>query len=200
VQSPEDYRPFSEAVSCREERTLQGRVFVDVERCVACKRCVLACAVEHSTSKDMLTAMTEVPAPKPRVRLTPVDGVAVPTECRHCDAAACVAACPTQAVYKSGPKGPVLLHSARCVGCGSCVVACPYGVIRQRYDTHEVYKCDLCDERLKQDQLPACVDACPTGCLSFRADQVFRSWLKDVSSAQSRQIAQHDQITGQSEA
>ena len=177
-----------------EESTLKGRVFVEVERCVACKRCVLACAVEHSASKDMLTAMTEVPAPRARVQLTPVDGVAVPTECRHCDAAACVAACPTGAVFKDGPHGPVRLKSGLCVGCGSCVVACPYGVIRQRFDTFEVYKCDLCAERLEADVIPACAEACPTGCLSFRVDGELSSWLKTVGEAQSQAIEQHARI------
>lgn len=176
---------------------MKGRVYVEIERCVACKRCVTACAVEHSASKDLLTAMTEVPPPRPRVRLMSVDGVAVPTECRHCDAAACVAACPTGALYKTGPHGPVLLHSALCVGCGSCVVACPYGVIRQRFDTHEVYKCDLCAERLAEGRIPACAEACPTGCLTFRSEGELHSWLKDVSVSQAELVRAHASIEGQ---
>jgi carbon-monoxide dehydrogenase iron sulfur subunit len=174
---------------------LKGRVFVEVERCVACKRCVMACAVEHSVSKDMITAMTEVPAPRARVRLVAVDGVTIPTECRHCDGAACVAACPTGAVFKDGAHGPVILKSSRCVGCGSCVVACPYGVIRQHYETHEVYKCDLCAERLAADVEPACVEACPTGCLSFGVEQELRSWLKDMASMQATRIEQYARIS-----
>jgi Fe-S-cluster-containing dehydrogenase component len=126
-----------------------------------------------------------------------VDGVSVPTECRHCDAAACVAACPTGAVFKSDPHGPVVLNHKLCVGCGSCVVACPYGVIRQHYDTHEVYKCDLCAERLADDRIPACVEGCPTGCLSFRVDKELRSWLKDVQTVQAERIEQHSQIAEQ---
>jgi carbon-monoxide dehydrogenase iron sulfur subunit len=180
-----------------EDRTLKGRVHVEIERCVACKRCVLACAVEHSASKDMLIAMTEEPAPRPRVKLVPVDGVTVPTECRHCDAAACVAACPTGAIFKDGAHGPVLMKPSRCVGCGSCVVACPYGVIRQRYDTQEVYKCDLCSERLAAGRTPACVDACPTGCLSFRSDVELQSWLKSVAAAQTKVAEQYAAIKDQ---
>lgn len=159
---------------------MQGRVFVEIEKCIACKRCVLACAVEHSTSKDMLAAMTEVPAPRPRVSLIEVDQVAVPTECRHCDAAACVASCPTGAMYKSSAHGPVLLALNKCVGCGSCVVACPYGVVRQHLETHQVYKCDLCAERLEAEVIPACVEACPTGCLTFKSLGTVKSWLKNV--------------------
>lgn len=176
---------------------MKGRVYVEIERCVACKRCVLACAVEHSASKDMLTAMTEEPPPRARVKLVPVDGVSVPTECRHCDAAACVSACPTGAVYKESAHGPVMLKNALCVGCGSCVVACPYGVIRQRFDTQEVYKCDLCAERLAEDLVPACADACPTGCLTFKADSELHSWLKDVGVAQAEMVQQQAAIKDQ---
>jgi len=159
---------------------LKGRVFVEIERCVACKRCVLACTVEHSESKELVAASTEVPTPRPRVTLTEVDSVAVPTECRHCDAAACVAACPTGAMYKSEIGGPVLLALPKCVGCGSCVVACPYGVVRQNLETHQVYKCDLCEERLAAENIPACVEACPTGCLSFRSTGQVKNWLASV--------------------
>ncbi|MBN2496054.1 MAG: 4Fe-4S binding protein [Deltaproteobacteria bacterium] len=163
---------------------MKGRVFVNIERCMACKRCVLACAVEHSQSKELFASMTEVPAPRPRVQLTQVGGAPVPTECRHCDAAACVAACPTGALSKDGQDGPVLLRAERCVGCGSCVVACPYGVVRQHTSAKRLYKCDLCIERLARDREPACVEACPTGCLSFRAPGKIRTWLEATGAVQ----------------
>lgn len=159
---------------------MKGRVHVNVERCVTCKRCVLACAVEHSVSKELLAAAAEVPAPRARVTLTPIQqGAFVPTECRHCDAAACVAACPTGALFKGGSDGPVLLDIDRCVGCASCMVACPYGVVRHDGDKL-IYKCDLCIERLAQERIPACVEACPTGCLSFHSQDQVRGWLKSV--------------------
>ena len=159
---------------------MKGRVHVNVERCVTCKRCVLACAVEHTESKDLLTAMTETPAPRARVMLTQLNpDVAVPTECRHCDAAACVAACPTGALFKGGPDGPVVLALDRCVGCASCMVACPYGVVRHDGDKI-IYKCDLCVERLAVEKIPACVEACPTGCLTFKSQDQVRGWLRQV--------------------
>lgn len=159
---------------------MKGRVHVNVERCVTCSRCVLACAVEHSESKELIAAMQEVPAPRSRVKLTRLtEEVAVPTECRHCDAAACVAACPTGALMKGGPDGPVVLTLDRCVGCASCMVACPYGVVRHDGDKL-IYKCDLCVERLAKDQIPACVEACPTSCLTFRSTEQVKGWLRSV--------------------
>jgi carbon-monoxide dehydrogenase iron sulfur subunit len=159
---------------------LKGRVHVDVERCVTCKRCVLACAVEHSESKELFSAMTEVPAPRSRVKLTKLaDDVSVPTECRHCDAAACVAACPTGALFKSGFDGPVVLAMDRCVGCASCMVSCPYGVVRHDGDKL-IYKCDLCVERLAKEDIPACVEACPTDCLTFKSQAQMNRWLSSL--------------------
>jgi len=159
---------------------VKGRVHVQIEYCVSCKRCVLACAVEHSQSKELVAAMTEVPAPKARVNFVHLENdLTVPTECRHCDAAACVAACPTGALFKGGPDGPVVLAPSRCVGCYSCVVACPYGVVRPQ-DGGGVYKCDMCVERLARDEVPACVEACPTGCLTFKSQDDARSWLGSV--------------------
>ena len=159
---------------------MKGRVYVNVERCVTCKRCVLACAVTHSESKELFAAMAEIPAPRSRVKLTMVaDDVAVPTECRHCDAAACVAACPTGALIKDGADGPVVLAIESCVGCASCMVACPYGVVRHDGDKL-IYKCDLCVERLAAEKIPACVDACPTGCLTFRSRDQVRGWLREI--------------------
>lgn len=164
---------------------MKGRVHVEIERCMTCKRCVLACAVEHSQSQEFFAAMVEVPAPVPRVRLTSVEGTGVPTECRHCDAAACVAACPTGALFKGGPDMPVLFLPQKCVGCRSCVVACPYGVVRQREDTGEIFKCDQCVRRQAQGKLPACVEACPTDCLTFRSVDDVAAMLRRLRPGQS---------------
>lgn len=144
-----------------------GLVKVNVERCVACKRCVQACALEHSKSKNLFEAIFEDPPPRPRVQLHMLRGAAVPTECRHCEAAACVSACPTGAMYKSHQGGPVLYDNSLCVGCKSCVVACPYGVPTAHYVGEQITKCDRCIDRLREDRAPACVEACPTQCLEF---------------------------------
>lgn len=144
-----------------------GLVKVNVDRCVACKRCVQACALEHSESKNLFEAIWENPPPRPRVKLHMLRGAAVPTECRHCEAAACVLVCPTGAMYKSHQGGPVLYDNERCIGCQSCVVACPYGVPQPHAQGQRITKCDQCIDRLREDRVPACVEACPTQCLEF---------------------------------
>jgi Fe-S-cluster-containing dehydrogenase component len=90
----------------------------------------------------------------------------VPKLCNQCENPACVQVCPVGATY-SIPEGVVLVDRSWCIGCGYCIMACPYGV---RY-FHPVYKvadkCTFCYHRLKDGRKTACVDACP-----FEARQV----------------------------
>jgi len=161
---------------------LTGLVKVNPEICVACSRCVQACALEHSKSKSLFEAIHEVPPPRPRVRLHEVDGACVPTECRHCEAAVCVLVCPTGAMQKLGQGGPVVVDDDLCIGCRSCVLTCPYGVPEAHLHGEQITKCDQCVHRLREDRIPACVEACPTGALEFQlaadteAPKQFRPW------------------------
>ncbi len=161
---------------------LTGLVKVNTDICVACRRCVQACTLEHSKSKDMFEAIREVPPPRPRVKLHSVGGACVPTECRHCEAAACVLVCPTGAMHKLGLGGPVLMDDSLCIGCRSCVLTCPYGVPEAYLQGEQITKCDLCVHRLREDRIPACAESCPTGALEFvtepeaDAPKEYRPW------------------------
>ncbi len=146
---------------------LTGLVKVNTEICVACSRCVQACTLEHSESKDMFEAINEFPRPRPRVKLHEIAGACVPTECRHCEAAACVLVCPTGAMQKLGQGGPVIVDDTLCIGCRSCVLTCPYGVPEAYLQGEQITKCDMCVHRLREDRIPACAEACPTGALEF---------------------------------
>ena len=148
-----------------------GIVQVRPERCMSCKRCVLACAVAHSKSKELLGAMKEFPRPHARVSLNVVGDMTVPTECKHCDAAGCVMVCPSGAMSKPTAYGPVVLDQEKCVGCGHCVLACPYGVPQYVERGLRVTKCDQCMDRLVEGLEPACVEACPTRTLLFVRQQ-----------------------------
>jgi Fe-S-cluster-containing dehydrogenase component len=103
--------------------------------------------------------------------------------CNHCDDPPCTRVCPTQATWKR-EDGIVMMDWHRCIGCRYCIVACPYGSrsfnwrdprphieeIRAEFPTRErgvVEKCTFCDERLAKGELPACVEACTSGCLTF---------------------------------
>lgn len=151
-------------------------VIVDPSQCMGCRSCELACAVAHSASRDLMTDVRQGEKPGRRINVEPYGRTAVPVHCRHCEEPACVLACPTGAVHRAGPTGPVLSDQARCIGCKMCVQACPFGVITLTADGKGVLKCDQCVERLAQGQEPACVNACPTKALLFGdEDEVSRA-------------------------
>jgi Fe-S-cluster-containing dehydrogenase component len=86
----------------------------------------------------------------------------VPKLCNQCDKPACVQVCPVGATYQT-PDGVVLIDRTWCIGCGYCIMACPYGVrfFHPVYKTAE--KCNWCYHRISNGMKPACVDACPFG-------------------------------------
>jgi len=148
---------------------MKGVLVVRVGRCTACKTCELACAVEHSASKNLLGAIAEEPAPSSRVSVEKGPGFVAPLQCRQCVDAPCVVVCPTKALYRSGPDSPVVIDHELCVGCRSCVLACPFGVIRMDRYSQAIIKCDQCAARLERGELPACVSACPAQALEFKS-------------------------------
>jgi formate dehydrogenase iron-sulfur subunit len=86
--------------------------------------------------------------------------------CKHCTHAACLEVCPTGALFRT-EYGTVVVQQDVCNGCGYCVPACPFGVLDRREDDGRVWKCTLCYDRLKDDQEPACAQACPTNSIQF---------------------------------
>ena len=88
-------------------------------------------------------------------------------QCRHCEDAPCITVCPTLAIHRDGPNEPVLITQDKCIGCKFCLMACPFGVIEMSPDDKAIVKCDLCIERTKVGELPACIVTCPTGALKY---------------------------------
>ena len=86
--------------------------------------------------------------------------------CKHCTHAACLDVCPTGSLFRS-EFGTVVVQQDICNGCGYCVSACPYGVIDLSEEDHKAHKCTLCYDRLKEDQTPACAQACPTQSIQY---------------------------------
>ena len=83
-----------------------------------------------------------------------------PRICNHCLNPACVAACPSGALYKRGEDGIVLLDQNRCRGWRACVPACPYKKTFYNWSTGKSEKCILCYPRLETGQAPACFHSC----------------------------------------
>lgn len=138
-------------------------VIVKQERCLGCKSCELACAVAHSLAGNLFACLSESPAPRKRIYTSSWQGRNFVINCRHCDEPLCARVCPTHAISKDPASGKVVQAAVRCIGCGMCQLACPFGVISRCLESKKTVKCDGCPDR----KLPACVSACPTRALLY---------------------------------
>jgi anaerobic dimethyl sulfoxide reductase subunit B (iron-sulfur subunit) len=86
--------------------------------------------------------------------------------CNHCVHPKCAGVCPTDA-YDVRPDGIVVLDSSKCMGCGYCAWACPYGAPQYNHAAGHMTKCDFCFDQLDQGLPPACVAACPMRVLDY---------------------------------
>ena len=131
---------------------------IDQRTCIGCHACTVACKTEH-----------EVPVGQFRTWVKYVDSGSLPRHqrdfgvmrCNHCTDAPCVTICPTQALFKR-EDGIVDFDNDRCIGCKSCMQACPYDAIYIDEDTHTAAKCNFCAHRVDEGLEPACVVVCPT--------------------------------------
>ncbi len=156
-----------------------GIIIIDPEKCVACKTCELQCAVAHSKFKVLEKAIFEEPLSKPRVKVESIEGEAIPLQCRHCEDAPCIKICPTKAIDRVDQESPVLIKDELCIGCKMCILVCPFGVINMDKKGKAIIKCDLCIERLKKGENPACVQGCPTQALKFMSiEEVVKEKIK----------------------
>ena len=164
------------------------RIYVRPELCTGCKSCELACAVEHSRSKNLIGAMMEPYPPHPRLYIEAVEKssfefLKIPMTCRHCDPAPCIAACIPQAMHRSGTDAVTNVGGKNaCIACGMCVMMCPFGMItRAPSPAGKVMalKCDLCPDI----SAPACVSACPERALVFMEGDEFAHEKRQRASA-----------------
>ena len=159
------------------------RLFVDVERCLSCRSCEIACAVEHSNSKELFSSLKEEPKPRPRTKVERDTKLQTfPLQCRHCEEPYCIDACISGAVSKDPETGLVLLDEDKCVGCWMCVMVCPFGVIRPAKEKKIALRCDLCQDK----EIPACVAACPTRALFFGELEDFKKKLLERKNSKSK--------------
>ena len=152
------------------------KIFCDIRKCVACRTCELACAVEHSTTKDLFLAVLERPRPRRRTFVSFIArDVSHSLTCQQCEDAPCREACMSGCISKDEVTGKVDIDRTRCVACWMCIMTCPFGVISREVDEkNKAFKCDLCPDRAS----PACVDACPTQTLSCETRDEFLKRIK----------------------
>jgi anaerobic carbon-monoxide dehydrogenase iron sulfur subunit len=142
------------------------RIYTIEDACIGCHLCEVGCITEHSQSKDPVRAfLHEQLRPISRCTVEELDGgvISLSTTCRHCDEPDCLRACISGAIQKND-AGVVRIDTEQCVGCWSCVMACPYGAVQRNLTKKKANKCDLCPDR----KSPACVDACPNRALVYK--------------------------------
>jgi len=152
-------------------------IFVRLDRCLGCRSCQLACAVEHSSSKTLFAAVAETPRPRHRLYIERADSHNIPLTCRHCDPAPCLDACIAGAIHRD-ERGSVVHREDRCVGCWTCLMVCPYGVVGRKQKERIAVKCDRCPDR----EVPACVGACPTKALVFAEAEEFSADVRRLQA------------------
>ena len=118
-----------------------------------CKACRDACAAARQKSGSAGAGIREIHMAAPEAHLA--------YTCNQCSEPACLDVCPTGAITKGTDDGIVRLKAGKCLGCGLCQLACPYGGIDFHPGSERASKCDLCDGD------PRCVEACPVRAISF---------------------------------
>ena len=121
--------------------------------CMGCHACEVACKQEHGlgVGPRLVRVMEDAPDFKP-------------IYCHHCANAPCLKSCPEDAIIRNA-QGVVLIENDLCIGCRECLEACPFGAMQFDDDREIAVKCDLCIERLQNNQRPACIQACGTQCI-----------------------------------
>lgn len=160
---------------------------INVARCIGCQSCAVACKVNNNLPKgiwrnqvltDGGTFMNTASGSYPE----DLHKDWYPTACQHCTNPPCLPVCPVGATTID-ERGIVVVDNSVCIGCGSCVIACPYGARKVNESEIEYYtehalgdwdapehlnqtveKCDFCLHRIDRDEKPACMEFCPGDC------------------------------------
>lgn len=137
-------------------------IITDLNRCTGCLACTVACKAINGVEVGSFWIKTLRIGPNPINEgdtYPNVEMYFLPVQCQHCSNPECVKVCPTEASHIA-EDGTIQIDKEKCIGCQFCVMACPYGVRYLNEDERVVEKCTLCEQRLNQDELPACVAQC----------------------------------------
>lgn len=151
----------------------QKGFYIDLTRCAGCRTCSVACADLNNTPVGLnLRRVIEFEGGswKKSAEGTwrqDVFAYYVSIGCNECADPACVKVCPTKAHFKRAEDGLVVIDQEKCIGCGMCARACPYGVPQLDAKRGKMLKCDGCVARTSRGMMPVCVESCPERALEF---------------------------------
>jgi formate dehydrogenase iron-sulfur subunit len=182
----------------REEQVCK---LVDTTTCIGCKACEIACQ-EWNDLPFATTSFDNTYQTMPTTAWNfwnlikfneqpKADGGLMwlmrKDQCMHCADPGCLAACPSNGAIVQYANGIVDFQQDHCIGCGYCITGCPFDIPKFNPATKKVYKCTLCSDRVSQGLEPACIKACPTGCLRFGT----KDDMKDLAQKRVDQLREH---------
>ena len=137
------------------------RVYVNEKWCLGCHLCEYYCAFANSGKSSMIKALKDRHI-VPRIRIEERNNISFAVSCRHCTDPLCVKSCISGALSVVG--GAVMIDSGKCVGCCSCIMACPYRALSHNEDG-VIQKCELCKKN--EFGVPLCVQGCPNKAIVY---------------------------------
>jgi len=153
---------------------------VDTSTCIGCKACEVACQEwndlppettvqmgTYQTLPDMTSSFWNLIRFREHEDEGGLHWLMRKDQCMHCTEPGCLIACPAPGAIVQYTNGIVDFQQDQCIGCGYCMTGCPFNVPKFSQKTRRVYKCTMCTDRVSVGLQPACVKACPTGCLQF---------------------------------
>ena len=133
--------------------------FIDPSRCIGCQACLHACTECDTHRGESMIHLEYVE----RARSVQT----VPVVCMHCEQPTCAEVCPADAIKRTGDGVVQSARKPRCIACGNCVMACPFGVPELYEDRQIMMKCDMCYDRTSVGKKPMCATVCPSQALFF---------------------------------
>lgn len=140
-------------------------IMANSQQCLGCHACEVACVMAHNDERHVLTSQRY----QPRITVIKHQRQRSAVTCHHCEDAPCARSCPNGAIAHINDS--VQVNAQKCIGCKSCVVACPFGTMQMvltpvapNQFKASAHKCDLCQGR---EQGAACVDNCPADALQL---------------------------------
>ncbi len=127
---------------------------IDYEKCTGCRMCELVCSVFHTGASN---------PSRSRIRVIKWEdsGLYLPLTCQNCEKPFCVEVCPTKACHIDSERHMVVIDKDKCIGCKTCILACPFGAPLFDKTERVTVKCDYCDGD------PQCVRFCDVGAIKY---------------------------------
>lgn len=134
------------------------------DRCIDCEKCMIACKETNHVPDQHGAYRTTINEKITTSSEGFTERVFRPVLCNHCNRPPCVRVCPTKATYKDEKTGIVMMDYDKCIGCKTCMAACPYNARYYSEEKRAIDKCNFCfDTRLsKGETTTACAEACPS--------------------------------------